>query len=154
VTFVPNLSRGVESGVERAILVGMSNTHNTTDNNYPTRIETVTYERDGEIKSYDFKIVTFPVTIDGETREIEFSGDVDDKRLTSGWHEFGCRRGQGTKIHATKADIVLHNGEWVFNWRSGYALNRGDCLIVAFPDTVSDARKSEHVGTAIAKEVG
>jgi hypothetical protein len=131
----------------------MSNTAAT--NNYPTRIETHTYERDGEIKSYDVEIMTFPVTIDGETREIEFDRITSDTRgiMSSGWDVFGCRRGQGVKIHATKADIVFHNGEWVFNWRSGYALNRGDCLIVAFADTVNDSRASEHVGTAINKEV-
>jgi hypothetical protein len=133
-------------------MVGMT-TNNTTNNTttYTTRIETRTFP-DGT-GTYEEKVVTFPVTIDGETREIEFSGDTDDKILTSGWHEFGCRRGQGVKIHATSAAIVLHNGEWAFNWRSGYALNRGDCLIVAFADTVNDARKSEHVGTVIPKEV-
>jgi hypothetical protein len=125
-------------------------------NNYPTRIETKTYtNKEGNERSYTVEYMTFPVTIDGETREIEFERMGNDTRpiMSSTRDVFGCRRGQGAKVHRTSATIVFDNGEWVFNWRSGYALNRGDCLIVAFADTVTDARASEHVGTAISKEV-
>jgi hypothetical protein len=93
-------------------------------------------------------IITMDITIAGETRTIGFRQWNPEQGIALSSNVFGCRRGQGKKIHRTGASICLVDGEWVFNWRSGYALNRGDCLIVAFADQVNDSRKSQHTGTA------
>lgn len=116
---------------------------------YTTHTATYTYTTDeGETRTFTREVVTFPVTIDGETRDIDFEIGGNPKVATSR-EVFGCRRGQGKKIHRTSADICNVDGEWVFNWHSGYALHRSTCEIVAFADQVDDTRKSEHVGTAI-----
>jgi len=116
---------------------------------YTTHTATRTYTTDeGETRTYTIEVVTFPVTIDGETRDIEFQISGNEHVAISR-EVFGCRRGQGKKIHRTSAHICNVDGEWVFNWHSGYALHRSTCEIVAFADQVADTRKSEHVGTAI-----
>jgi hypothetical protein len=120
----------------------MTTTHTTR-----TEIHTFTAS-DGETLSYTLETITLPVTIGGETREIEFTR-TDDRPIARSKQVFGCRRGQGIKIHRTDATIYFKDGEWTFGWRSGYALNRGDCLIVAFADQVADHRKSQHTGTTI-----
>jgi hypothetical protein len=116
---------------------------------YTTHTATRTYTTDeGETRTYTVEVVTFPVTIDGETRDIEFT-IIGNPNVAHSREVFGCRRGQGKKIHRTNAALCNVDGEWVFDWHSGYALNRGGCAIVAFADQVADTRKSEHVGTAI-----
>jgi len=114
-----------------------------------TRTETnhITRE-DGTIHSWEEEIITLAVTLNGETREIEFSRRNDHPSADS-TGVFGCRKGQGVKIHRTTGTIRLNNGEWTFSQRSGYALNEGNCLIVAFIDQVGDNQKSQHIGTAI-----
>jgi len=112
-----------------------------------TRTETVHYTTEtGEAATYENEIITFPVTIGNETREIEFSR-FGDRNMARSAYIFGCRKGNGTKTHRTSAAIWYSNGKWVFDWNSGYALNSGNCLITDFADQVADRRKSEHVGT-------
>ena len=130
----------------------MNNTTNTTNTNYPTRTEVRTYEVNGETKSYSVEIITVPVTIKGETRDIEFEVREGQGKATSD-AVFGCVKGHGTKVHRTWGFVWLKDGEWKFDFRSGYALNSGACLIVAFADTIADAAKSQHVGTKFAEEV-
>jgi hypothetical protein len=114
-----------------------------------TRTETKYMTReDGTIRSWEEEIITLAVTLNGETREIEFTrrhnhSSADSTRV------FGCRKGQGAKIHRTTGTIRLDNGEWTFRQRSGYALNDANCLIVAFIDQVGDNQKSQHIGTAV-----
>ena len=130
----------------------MNNTTNTT--NYPTRTKVKTFEHEGETKSYIVEYITVPVTIKGETRDIEFSHLPDGQPTKADSREvFGCLKGHGTKVHRTTGTIWYSDGEWKFNFRSGYALNCGSCRIVAFADTVEDAAKSQHVGTKFAQEV-
>jgi len=131
----------------------MNNTTNTTNTtNYPTRTEVRTFEHEGETKSYSVEIITVPVTIEGETRDSEFER-LGDRDKASSDAVFGCVKGHGTKVHRTYGFILYRNGEWKFDFRSGYALNSGSCRIVAFADTVEDAAKSQHVGTKFAEEV-
>jgi len=112
-----------------------------------TRTETIHYTTEtGEAATYEKEIITFPVTIGNETRQIEFIRISGHKMARSGYI-FGCRKGNGTKIHRTSAAIWYSNGEWAFDWDSGYALNSGNCLITDFADQVADRLKSEHVGT-------
>ena len=120
-----------------------------------TRIETNTYtDNEGNEKSYEVLYITIDITINGETRPVEFSTVNNDnvQKADSSW-VFGCKRGQGTKVHRTTGTVWYENGEWVFNRYSGYALNRGQCEIVAWADQVSETSKSQHAGTKIAKEV-
>ena len=98
------------------------------------------------------KMAQVPVTIKGETRDIEFTVRDGQGKATSG-PVFGCVKGHGTKVHRTRGTVWLKDGEWKFDFRSGYALNSGACLIVAFADTIADAAKSQHVGTKFAEEV-
>jgi hypothetical protein len=93
-------------------------------------------------------IITMDITIGGETRTVDFRRWNPERGIANSGGIFGCRKGQGKKIHRTGASICLVDGEWVFNWHSGYALNQGDCLIVAFADQVAEGRKSQHSGTA------
>lgn len=92
--------------------------------------------------------ITLPVTINGETREIEFQR-IGDRGLAWSLPKFACRKGNGTKLHRTAGAIRLRNGEWKFDSRSGYALNYSGCPILAFADQVSDSVKSKHAGTGI-----
>ena len=122
--------------------------------NYSTRTKVNTFEHEGETKSYIVEYITVPVTIKGETRDIEFSHQPAHHPTTAHSLEvFGCLKGHGTKVHRTTGTIWYSDGEWKFNFRSGYALNCGSCRIVAFADTVEDAAKSQHVGTKFAQEV-
>jgi hypothetical protein len=133
----------------------MNNTTNTTNTiNYPTRTEVRTYEHEGETKSYIVEYITVPVTIKGETRDIEFSRlPAHQPTKADSDAVFGCLKGHGTKVHRTTGTIWYSDGEWKFDFRSGYALNSGSCRIIAFADTVEDAAKSQHVGTKFAEEV-
>jgi hypothetical protein len=106
---------------------------------------TTTSTETGEAATYEKEIITFSVTIGNETREIEFKR-IHERMAISG-NEFACRKGNGTKIHRTNAQICYNNGKWVFNWDSGYALNEAHCLITGFADRVADPLKSKHSGT-------
>jgi hypothetical protein len=128
------------------------NPMNQYTTNYPTRTEVRTYEVNGETKSYSVEIITVPVTIEGETRDIEFMR-LGDRAKAGSAEVFGCLKGHGTKVHRTAGNIWYSDGEWKFDFRSGYALNSGSCRIIAFADTVEDAAKSQHVGTKFAEEV-
>lgn len=120
---------------------------NTTQ--YPTRTEIRTYEENGETKTYEVQIITVPVTIRGETREVEFRTGPTDTAHSS--QVFGCYKGNGTKVHRTRGSIVYKNGEWVFT-NIGYALNQ-QCRISEWADKVPAFAKSQHNGTKIDREV-
>lgn len=120
-----------------------------------TRIETQTYtDKDGNEKSYEVLYITLDITINGETRSVEFDTmNNGNLRHANSREVFGCKRGHGTKVHRTNGTIWYEDGEWVFDFNSGYALNKGGCRIVAWADQVTEGSKSQHVGTKIAKEV-
>ena len=130
----------------------MNNTTNTTIiTTFTTRFETRTYEHEGQTLSYVKEIITLPITIKGETREVEFSGSPDRNKATSR-EVFGCQRGHGRKVHLTSGSIYRHEDGWHFDRTSGYALNSA-ARIIEWADNVADGAKSQHVGTKFAQEV-
>ena len=119
--------------------------------------ETKTYtDREGAEKTYVVKYITMDITIDGETRSVVFDTIYkggEEKRAHSA-QVFGCKCGQGAKVHRTKASIWNDGDDnWRFERNSGYALNRGNQRIIAWADTVSEYLASQHIGTKIEGEV-
>lgn len=119
---------------------------------FTTRTETHYYEHEGETRHYERLIITLPITVKGETREVEFIGYPERDKATS--HSvFGCQRGHGRKVHLTTGSIYRYEGGWRFDPMSGYALN-SSARIIEWADNVADAAKSQHTGTKIEREGG
>lgn len=121
----------------------MNKNTNLTQSNTNTIVRTL-----GD-SQYEVITFTLPVTINGETRDIEFKMLPDSDRADS-YGTFAARIGQGAKLH--KVDFAFawrnDNGTWDFSTRTT-CLNR-TAQIVGFADLTLNAVKSQHVGSKIA----
>jgi hypothetical protein len=97
--------------------------------------------------TYNKESVTVSITIENETREITFTGNVDDTRLTN-HHDIVCRIGHGTKAHACDA-VILRNADGTFNFQfSTVALNRS-ARVSGFSSEIAQYGKSQHSGSKV-----
>lgn len=119
---------------------------------FTTRTDICSYEHEGETRSFEREIITLPITVKGETREVEFYAPSGGDKATSDY-VFGCQRGHGRKVHRTSGTIYRHEGGWHFDLMSGYALN-SSARIIEWADSVVDGARSQHVGTKIEREGG
>ena len=90
--------------------------------------------------------VEIDITLQGDTRTVAFT-IYSDTMARSG-AVFGCRVGNGNKVHLTTGAAFLTEKGWQFNAGTGYALN-GQRRITTWADIVADGSQSKHCGTAI-----
>ena len=102
---------------------------------------------DGTEYTYNKESVTVSITIEKETREITFTGNVDSALLTN-HQDIVCRIGHGTKAHACSANILRNaNGTFDFQF-STVALNR-TARVSGFASEIARYGKSQHSGSKV-----
>ena len=93
----------------------------------------------------DRMTVTLPVTLNGETRNVEFTCWGASNKATA--FGFAARVGNGTKLHGCEMTAYLRDGVWTTSTATS-VLNR-QATIVAFRDQVAQQAKSQHRSSSI-----
>ena len=117
-----------------------------------TDVHTYTTET-GEVRTYEVEIIELEITLNRETRKVEFkvmrwdNGSVRADNHT----DFFARIGNGQKSHSCVASAWMEKGEWKFSNNTN-ALNR-TARVAGFRDNASESCKSQHNGSKIKKAV-